>query len=193
MGRPLHHVTSGLSKSWYAVWTWQMNAQIFLSEDSVASPTRWTWVWVSSWSSWWTGKPVMLQSMRSQSQTWLSDRTTSTLAYENHAQNPSTYECTVYKGRKLRTGQGYLPLWNTGKEDNTMPWWSDGKPCLLTCCSPVNPRLSQLRLVAPPPARIPPPLEKKNREETVDSFVWYDKYLQFQRIIFPGNNNESEK
>ena len=30
----------------------------------MASPTRWTWVWVSSGSSWWwTGKPGILQSM----------------------------------------------------------------------------------------------------------------------------------
>ena len=27
------------------------------------SPTRWTWVWVSSGSWWWTGKPGVLQSM----------------------------------------------------------------------------------------------------------------------------------
>ena len=32
----------------------------------MASPTRWTWVWASSGSWWWTGKPGMLQSMRSQ-------------------------------------------------------------------------------------------------------------------------------
>ena len=32
----------------------------------MASPTRWTWVWVSSGSWWWTGKPGMLQSMGSQ-------------------------------------------------------------------------------------------------------------------------------
>ena len=32
----------------------------------MASPTRWTWVWESSSSWWWTGKPGMLQSMRSQ-------------------------------------------------------------------------------------------------------------------------------
>ena len=32
----------------------------------VASPTRWTWVWASSGSWWWTGKPGMLQSMGSQ-------------------------------------------------------------------------------------------------------------------------------
>ena len=32
----------------------------------MASPTRWTWVWVSSESSWWTRKPGVLQSMGSQ-------------------------------------------------------------------------------------------------------------------------------
>ena len=32
----------------------------------MASPTQWTWVWVSSRSQWWTGKPGVLQSMGSQ-------------------------------------------------------------------------------------------------------------------------------
>ena len=29
----------------------------------ITSPTQWTWVWVSSRSWWWTGKPGMLRSM----------------------------------------------------------------------------------------------------------------------------------
>ena len=29
----------------------------------MASPIQWTWVWASSWSCWWTGKPGTLQSM----------------------------------------------------------------------------------------------------------------------------------
>ena len=41
----------------------------------MASPTGWTWVWLSSGSWWWTGKPVMLQSMGSQSRTRLRDWT----------------------------------------------------------------------------------------------------------------------
>ena len=32
----------------------------------MASLTQWTWVWVDSWSSWWTGKPGVLQFMGSQ-------------------------------------------------------------------------------------------------------------------------------
>ena len=32
----------------------------------MASPTQWTWVWVSSASWWWTGRPGVLQSMGSQ-------------------------------------------------------------------------------------------------------------------------------
>jgi len=41
----------------------------------MVSLTHWTWVWVSSGSWWWTGKPGVLQSMRSQSQIWLSNWT----------------------------------------------------------------------------------------------------------------------
>ena len=41
----------------------------------MASPTRWTWVWVNSGSWWWTGSFGVLQSMGSQSGTWLSNWT----------------------------------------------------------------------------------------------------------------------
>ena len=38
-----------------------------MTEDGwMASPSRWTWVWVRSRSWWWTGKPGVLQSMGSQ-------------------------------------------------------------------------------------------------------------------------------
>ena len=40
----------------------------------MASLTRWTWVWASSGSWWWTGMPGVLQSMGLQGQTQLSDR-----------------------------------------------------------------------------------------------------------------------
>ena len=47
-------------------------------DDWIASPTHWTWVWANSGRWWRTGKPSMLQSMGLQSQTWLSDWTTTT-------------------------------------------------------------------------------------------------------------------
>ena len=42
----------------------------------MTSSTQWTWVWANSGRWWRTGKPGVLQSMGSQSQTWLSDWTT---------------------------------------------------------------------------------------------------------------------
>ena len=41
----------------------------------MASMTQWTWVWASSGSWWWKGKPGVWQSKGLQSQTWLSDWT----------------------------------------------------------------------------------------------------------------------
>ena len=43
----------------------------------MASPTQWTWVWVSSGSRWWTGKPGVLHTVHgvSKSKTQLSDWT----------------------------------------------------------------------------------------------------------------------
>ena len=51
----------------------------------MASPTQWTWVWVSSRGCWRTGRLGMLQSMNSQSWTWLSNWTTTTLVSESFA------------------------------------------------------------------------------------------------------------
>ena len=41
----------------------------------MASPTKWTWVWVNSRSWWWTGRPGVLRFMRSQraGHNWATD------------------------------------------------------------------------------------------------------------------------
>ena len=41
----------------------------------IASPTRWTWVWVNSGSWWWTGRPGVLRFMGSQRvrQDWVTE------------------------------------------------------------------------------------------------------------------------
>ena len=43
----------------------------------MASPTQWTWVWASSGSWWWTGKPGVLQSAESQriGHNWVTELT----------------------------------------------------------------------------------------------------------------------
>ena len=48
-----------------------------MTENGLASPTQWTWVWISSRSWWWTGKPGMLQSMGSQrvGRDWVTELT----------------------------------------------------------------------------------------------------------------------
>ena len=57
---------------WKRPWCWERLMAGGEGDDRgwdgwMASPTQWTWVWVSSGSWWWTGKPGMLQSMGSQS------------------------------------------------------------------------------------------------------------------------------
>ena len=54
---------------WKRPWCWK---RLKVGEEGanrgwwVASPTQWTWVWASSGSWWWTGRPGVLQSVGSQ-------------------------------------------------------------------------------------------------------------------------------
>ena len=66
---------------WKRLWCWERLKVGGKGDDRgwdgwMASLTRWTWVWVSSGSWWWIGKPGMLQSMGvAKSRTRLSDWT----------------------------------------------------------------------------------------------------------------------
>ena len=56
---------------WKRLWCWEGLEAGGEGDDRgwdvwMASPTRWTWVWVNSGSWWWTGKPGMLGFMGSQ-------------------------------------------------------------------------------------------------------------------------------
>ena len=66
----------------------------------MASLTQWTWVWASSGRRWKTGRPDVLQSMGSQSQTWLSEWTTTTAS--------SAWSFKIMGSRDFSVGvQGY--------------------------------------------------------------------------------------
>ena len=65
---------------WKRLWCWEGLKAGGEGDDRgwdgwMASPTQWSWVWVSSRSLWWTGKPGMLQSMGSQrvGHVWATD------------------------------------------------------------------------------------------------------------------------
>ena len=65
---------------WKRLWCWEGLGAGGEGDDRgwdgwMASPTRWTCVWVNSRSWWWTGSPGVLWCMESQSQTRLSDWT----------------------------------------------------------------------------------------------------------------------
>ena len=56
---------------WKRPWCWEGFGGRREGDDRgwdgwMASPTRWTWVWVNSRSWWWTGRPGVLQFMGSQ-------------------------------------------------------------------------------------------------------------------------------
>ena len=62
----------------------------------MASPTWWTWVWASSRSWWWRGKPGVLQSMGSQSRTWLSEWTDLTTTSQPTAGEKMLHELAMF-------------------------------------------------------------------------------------------------
>ena len=56
---------------WKRPWCWERLGAGREGDDRgwngwMASPTRWTWVWINSGSWWWTGRPGVLRFMGSQ-------------------------------------------------------------------------------------------------------------------------------
>ena len=97
---------------WKRPWCWERLKPGGEGDDRwwdgwMASPTRWTWIWVGSKSLWWTGKPGMLQSMGSQivRHDWLTELDWLEEEMANHSsilvlRTP----WPVWKGKKLSWG-----------------------------------------------------------------------------------------
>ena len=65
---------------WKKPWSWGRLKAEGKGDDRgwdnwMTSLTRWTWVWASCRSCWWTRRPGVLQSVGLQSQTWLNNWT----------------------------------------------------------------------------------------------------------------------
>ena len=67
----LHPIFKSFLPHWKRPWCWEGLGAGGEGDDRgwdgwMASPTRWTWVWVTSGSWWWTGRPGVLRFMGSQ-------------------------------------------------------------------------------------------------------------------------------
>ena len=123
---------------WKRPWCW---ARLKVGEEGydrgwdgwMASLTRWIWVWASSGSWWWTGKPGMLQSMGSQrvGHDWVTELNIRLISLE------SIYfeECRCFPscphfflapcwcwGRTTHGGQWYCSHFRGGKGKKREKW-----------------------------------------------------------------------
>ena len=79
---------------WKRLWWWERLKVVGEGDDRgwdgwITSPTRWTWVWVSSGSWWWTGKPGLMKSMGLQR-----------VGHETSTEQNSTHLC--FDGQKFQ-------------------------------------------------------------------------------------------
>ena len=74
----------------------------------MASPTRWTWVWVNSGSWWWTGRPGVLRFMGSQriGHDWATE-----LNWTEHAF--SRIDTILKRGQEIRIYSLNFPMYHT--------------------------------------------------------------------------------
>ena len=75
------------AKSW--LWCWEGEGDNRGWDGWMASPTRWTWVWVNSGSWWWTGRPGMLRFMGLQrvGHDWATELNWTELRHLKHVNN----------------------------------------------------------------------------------------------------------
>ena len=76
----------------------------------MASPTRWTWVWVNSGSWWWTGRPGVLQFMGSQrvGHNWATELN---WIYDKAGKNVQWRKASLFSAL-VKTGQLPAKEWN---------------------------------------------------------------------------------
>ena len=89
---------------WKRPWCWERLKVGGEGDDRgwdgwMASPTQWTWVWISSGSWWWTGRPGVLQSMGLQrvGHDWVTELNLFLLVYFS----PHALLCFVVSKSKL--------------------------------------------------------------------------------------------
>ena len=114
---------------WKRLWCWEGLEAGGEGDDRgrdgwMASPTRWTWLWVNSRSWCWTGRPGMLQFMRSQRvrHDWVTELNWTELIHNKHSLKTPCVEWvggiarggyTTWTARQHNELSCFL-LWNRG-------------------------------------------------------------------------------
>ena len=72
----------------------------------MASPTQWSWVWVNSGSWWWTGRPGVLQCMKSQrvGHNWVTELNKCLTWYVAHSKFSEKWRLLRYAWRLTLAG-----------------------------------------------------------------------------------------
>ena len=100
----------------------------------MASPTRWTWVWVNSGSWWWTGRPGVLWFMGSQRvrHDWATELNCSTFlsfGLQIHCNSGAPYCSSTY---------GQLPIINPFLSSCKAPAAAKSLQSCPTLCNPID-------------------------------------------------------
>ena len=90
----------------------------------MASPTRWTWVWVNSGRWWWTGRPVMLWFMGSQrvGHDWATELNWTELKQYMSLSLPKPQRLIFTKQSHSTNTFLFFSFWNVS--NNTLIWIS---------------------------------------------------------------------
>ena len=102
---------------WKRPWCWEGLGAGGEGDDRgwdgwMASPTRWTWVWVNSGSWWWTGRPGMLWFMGSQrvGHDWATELNWTEALFCMEQNQSGSRDCLGEGTKDIKRETGWRPL-----------------------------------------------------------------------------------
>ena len=116
---------------WKRLWCWEGLEAWGKGDDRgwdgwMASPTRWTWVWVNSGSWWWTGRPGVLQFMGSQrvGHDWATKLNWTEWLIQNLSLQSHFLTCPLQQQQKKgkKEIRQWFSLWFNIQEPNKYTW-----------------------------------------------------------------------
>ena len=119
---------------WKRPWCWERlqvggEGDVRGWEGWMASPTQWTWIWISSGSWWCTGRPGVLQSMGSQT-VWHNER----LNWTEHI-NVNEFKIFIFsKASQTQSIHYIIPfIWNSKEFKLNLKWLKSKQYLPIVC------------------------------------------------------------